>query len=281
MKLLSKNILLLCLLLGFNLASHASNFKVGETVFVAYPAGNIKDDAFIVGKITKIMPDGDYLLSVIDYVEGHDYGVSCVPMTKYETTAGSDAELSQVWELWTDTTKLETEKLDYLVSKKDVMKLGYGKTYFIERNNLYIILGRWLSGAPMLNIEKIDMAIKTAKINRLEGMVPAFNLAKLQRKAFYGENGRPLYAFETIKPMVKVMQAIDQVFAEDPELKKLWFERPRNWKVLNADTRQYFLVQVIDQLYEDAWNQIYEEGLERADPEDLAQLKMYVKKYKR
>ena len=261
----------------FGALVHATDFKVGESVFVAFPAGNIKDDAFIVGKVLEVMPDGDYRLSVIDYVEGHDYGSSCVPMLKNENANGSN----DIWDLWTDTTKLETEKLDYVVPKKLVMKLGYGKTYFVERNNLYIIFGRWLSGAPMMNIERMDMAINTAKINDLADMKPAFELAKLNRKAFYDENGRPLYAFETIKPMVKVMQKVDAIFSKAPELKQKWFARPRDWKALNASTHDYFLVQAIDKVYEDAWNQIYEDGIERADPKDVAKLKQYVKKYKR
>ncbi len=275
------NIWILSLLISLSMGVSASDFKVGETVFVAFPAGNIKDDAFIVGKVTSITANGDYQLSVIDYVEGHDYGVSCVPMVKNQSADGGPAKIEDVWEMWTDTTKLQTQTLDYIVAKEHVMKLGYGKTYFVERNNLYIVFGRWLSDAPMLNIDRINMAIKTAKINQLSAMQPAFELAKQQRKAFYGENGRPLYAFETIKPMLAVMHSVDKLFANDPVLKKLWFERPRNWKTLNQDTRRYFLVEAIDKVVEDAWNQIYEEGLERADPKELEQLKNYVKLYKR
>jgi len=265
-------------LLMTSMSVTSGSFKIGETVFVAYPAGNIKDDAFIVGKVTGITDEGDYKLSVIEYVEGHDYGVSCVPMVKND---GSHGNKGDIWSLWTDTTRLNTEELDYLVAKEDVLKLSYGKTYFIERNNLYIVFGRWLSGAPMLNIDRINRAIETAKLNRLVDMQPAFELAKLQRKSFYDTNGRPLYPFETIRPLLTVMQRVDSLFKEDPELEKLWWERPRNWKQLNADTRRYFLVQAIDRVYEDAWNQVYEDGIEGAGAKDIEQLMAYVKKYKR
>ncbi|MDX1351888.1 MAG: hypothetical protein R3254_02680, partial [Thiomicrorhabdus sp.] len=185
-------------LLIFSSLSFADGFEVGETVFVAYPAANIKGDAFIVGKITAIMPNGDFKISVLDYVEGHDYGVSCVPMVKKEVGQHGDP----VWDLWTDTTKLEKEKLDYVVAQKDVMKLGNGKTYFIERNNLYIVFGRWKSDAPMLSASRISQAEQQAKANGLAEMIPAFQLAKLQRKSFYGDYGRPLMAFESIAPLV-------------------------------------------------------------------------------
>lgn len=256
----------------------AKNFAVGETVFVAFPAGNIKHDAFIVGKINRILEDGDFQVSVIDYVEGHDYGVSCIPMMKGSYGA---EDPNAVWEMWTDTTKLDTKQLDYKVPKEKVLKLGYGKHYFVERNNLYIIFGRWLSDAPMLNIEKMDQAIAIAKNNGLADMEPAFRLAQLERKAFYGDYGRPLYAFETIKPMLTVMQKVDKLFAENPRLKQLWSARQRDWDTLNKDTYSYFMVNAIDKVLESAWNQIYEEGLDRADPKDLDALKEYVAKYKK
>jgi len=252
----------------------SKDFKSGDTVFVAYPAGNIKDDAFIVGNVVKVLADGRYQVSVIDYVEGHDYGVSCVPMVK-STSKDNTGENGQdsVWDMWTDTTKLDKENLDYIISKKDVLELGYGKSYFIERNNLYIVFGRWKSDAPMLSADRMDMAIKLTKQSGLELMIPAFELAKLQRKSFYGAYGRPLYAFETIKPLGDALLHVDALFKQDEVLKKHWFSNERNWKVLAKDTKRYFLVEAIDKVVDDAKNQMHEEGIEKAAPEDLKQLK--------
>ena len=262
--------------------SLASNFKVGSTVFVAYPAANIKDDAFIVGKINQIMPNGDFKISVLDYVEGHDYGVSCVPMVKYESNvSGKSSSLDDVWELWTDTTKLEKEKLDYIVSKNDVLDLGYGKSYFIERNNLYIVFGRWKSDAPMLNIGRVIEAEKQARLNGLEDMIPAFELVKLHRMSFYGDFGRPLQAFQSISFLVSALGEIDRLFQSDEVLKMHWYAKPRDWKKLSKNTRLYFLVEAIDKIVDDAKEQLYEDGIEQAAPEDIEQLKSYLNKLKR
>jgi len=260
--------------------SLASNFKVGSTVFVAYPAANIKDDAFIVGKINQIMPNGDFKISVLDYVEGHDYGVSCVPMVKSESN-GSGNGLDDVWELWTDTTKLEKEKLDYIVSKNDVLELGYGKSYFIERNNLYIVFGRWKSDAPMLNIGRVIEAEKQARLNGLEDMIPAFELVKLHRKSFYGDFGRPLQAFESISFLVSALSEIDRLFQSDETLKTHWYAKSRDWKKLSKNTKLYFLVEAIDKIVDDAKEQLYEDGIDKAAPEDIEQLKSYLNKLKR
>ena len=262
--------------------SMASNFTAGSTVFVAYPAANIKDDAFIVGKINQIMPNGDFKISVLDYVEGHDYGVSCVPMVKNESNGSVKGKrLDDVWELWTDTTKLEKEKLDYIVSKNDVLDLGYGKSYFIERNNLYIVFGRWKSDAPMLNIGRVIEAEKQASLNGLEDMIPAFELVKLHRMSFYGDFGRPLQPFESIRFLVSALSEIDRLFQSDEILKMHWYAKPRDWKKLSKNTKLYFLVEAIDKIVDDAKEQLYEDGIEQAAPEDLEQLKSYLNKLKR
>ncbi|BCN93424.1 hypothetical protein THMIRHAM_12090 [Thiomicrorhabdus immobilis] len=275
------SLLVVCLMLGkANAVEPTPSFSVGDTIFVAYPAPNIKDDAFIVGKVNKVMPNGDYKISVLDYVEGHDYGVSCVPMVKHETTTSGD-DMAQVWELWTDTTKLESQKLDYLVSHKDALELGYGKSYFIERNNLYIVFGRWKSDAPMLNAERIQEAEKQAKLNGLQDMVPAFELARLDRMSFYGDYGRPLQAFESIAPMVKTLARVQELFDADAILKRTWFSKQRDWKQIAKSTRQYFLIEAIDKVVDDAKSQLHQEGIDQAAPEDLAQLRKYIEVFAR
>ena len=274
-----QNVILLLLITAmsfFAFSANATMFTKGETIFVAYPAANIKDDAFIIGQVKQVMDNGDYRISVMDYVEGHDYGVSCVPMVKHENNT-----TNEVWDMWTDTTKLETDKLDYVIKKTDALDLGYGKAHFIERNNLYIVFGRWKSDAPMLNIERLTEAQKHAKINGLASMNPAFELAKLHRASFYGDYGRPLMAFESIAFLVNALQSIEVVFAKDKQLEQAWSAKKRDWKSLAKNTKHYFLVEAIDKLVEDAANQLYEDGVEQAGAADLLLLKTLLKKYSR
>lgn len=258
--------------------AHAKNFSVGETVFVAFPATNIKDDAFIIGKVTQITDKGDYQVAVMDYVEGHDYGSSCVPISKNVT---QDQGLGAGWELWQDTTKLDTKNLEYVVPKESVLKLDYGKLYFVERNNVFIVFGRWKSDAPMLTVERMDRAVREAKTAGLDEMEPAFELAKLHRQSYYGDFGRPLMAFETIAPLNTAVESVLTLFAEDPKLEALWRANPRDWDQISQTSRHYFLVEAIDKLVEDAKLQFYEDGLERADPTVLQDLKQNLEKLKR
>lgn len=272
---------LLVMSLTFANQAYADSFRVGETVFVAYPAGNIKDDAFIVGKIQGINDKGDYQISVLDFVEGHDYGVSCVPMIKQENAQSVGSEYGQGWDLWQDTKTLEKETLDYVVSKADVMKLGNGKRFFIERNNLYIVIGRWKSDAPMLTIDRLIRAEQEAVDNNMEALLPALALVKLHRASFYGEYGRPMQPFETIALLNKTLSAVLKLFAEDPILHRVWLSRDRDWKKISEDMRLYFLVDAMDKIVADAIKQQYQEGVEQAGEPALKTLKSYLSQLKR
>lgn len=256
----------------------AASFKLGETVFVAFPNPNIKDDAFIIGKVSRVTDKGDIQVAVLDYVEGHDYGSSCVPISK---NAQQDQGLGAGWELWSDTTKLDTKLLEYVVPKDKVMKLDSGRLYFVERNNVYIVFGRWKSDAPMLTLERMDRAIREAKTAGLDAMQPAFELAKLHRQSFYGDFGRPLMAFESIAPLNTALGEAMAIMQAQPTLAKLWRDKPRNWEVIGQSTHDYFMVEAIDKLVEDAQNQLYEDGLESADANVLAEMKARLQQLKR
>ncbi len=255
-----------------------TQFVLGETVFVAFPAANIKDDAFIVGKVTKETAKGDYQIAVLDYVEGHDYGSSCVPISKY---ANQDQGMGAGWELWQDTTKLDTKQLEYVVPKESVLKLDYGKLYFVERNNVYIVFGRWKSDAPMLTEERMDRAVREAKLAGLDEMQPAFELAKLHRQSYYGDYGRPLMAFETIAPLNVAVESVLTQLQQNPQLEQLWRAKPRNWDAISQSSYLYFMVEAMDKVVADAKEQLYEDGLESADPAVLAKLKSNLQQLKR
>ena len=271
---------LLLFLVGSVLLSSvkAAQFAIGETVFVAFPATNIKDDAFIIGKVTQVTEKGNYQISVLDYVEGHDYGSSCVPISK---NADQDQGLGAGWELWQDTTKLDKQRLEYVVDKASVLKLDYGKLYFVERNNIFIVFGRWKSDAPVLTIDRMDRAIREAKSTGLEEMEAAFNLAKLHRASFYDDFKRPLMPFETIAPFNIAINAVFDAFKEDPQLETLWRTKPRNWTAIKQSTQHYFMVEAIDKVVRDATNQLYEEGLDQAGKAPLTELKTKLTKLKR
>lgn len=273
---ISKIIGLFVLLITSQYAA-AQTFNKGDTIFVAFPSANIKDDAFIVGKVTQITAKGDYQISVLDYVEGHDYGSSCVPISKNTEDQG----MGSGWELWQDTTRLNTRELEYIVPKESAMKLGVGKHFFVERNNLSIVFGRWKSDAPMLTVERLERAKREAKNAGLNAIIPAFKLAQLHRQSFYGDFGRPLMAFESVQPLNTALSSVFKLFEEDPELESHWRANPRNWQLIGQSSRHYFLIDAIDKLVADARAQQYEEGVEQAGEAQLKRLKEQLSKLQR
>lgn len=271
-------LLVLLILTMLTQQAKAADYALGETVFVSFPATNIKDDAFIIGKVTAVTDTGDYQVAVLDYVEGHDYGSSCVPISKYAT---QDQGLGAGWEMWQDTTKLDTKLLEYVVPKSSVLKLAYGKLYFVERNNVYIVFGRWKSDAPMLTLDRMDQAISQAKSAGLPEMEPAFELAKKHRQSYYGDFGRPLMPHENIAPLNVALNKVLSLFKEDPKLESLWRAKSRDWKAIGETTRHYFLVDAINKVVQDAKNALYNEGLEQTDLAELEALKINLKQLER
>lgn len=280
-----KNISLLLALFSLLLASTSyaasHNFQKGDHVFIAFPAGNIKDDAFIVGTVKSIQKNGDYVVEVQEYVEGHDYGSSCIPMIKKEDPEAMALGYGIGWEVWKDTTKLDTKRLDYVVPKQNSMKLGEGKHYFVERNNLYIVFGRWKSDAPVMTLDRIERAQREAKAVALDDLVPVFELVKYHRKTFYHSNNRPLYASERIEPAIAMLEQVQTILLEQPKLKALWSAKNRDWTEISKTSYHYFMIEAIDKVLADAKDQLYEEGIEMAGEDRVERLRQLTQVIKR
>lgn len=275
--LMSPKVWLLSLFLLSSSQVYAQTFSVGDRVFVGFPSTTIRDDAFIVGEVTRVLESGDYQLSVEDYVEGHDYGVFCTPVAI--NLPDRESEYGDGWELWQDTRNLNQPNLEFIVKADKVMAYRTGQYEYIERNNTWVVFGRWMSDAPILAPERIERAKKTAAEIGLEGMIPAFDLAIAHRLAFY-ENGwgRPYWPYETVPFLNDLLDRVDQEFAADPALEALWRAKPRDIDGLKADVRTYFLITAIDKLIENTLDQLYE-NLDKADPEQVETLVEHLKKF--
>jgi len=280
MKFLQQLVLALFLISHSMVTASAATFKVGETVFVAYPAANIKEDAFIIGLVTQALPEKkQYRIKVMDYVEGHDYGLSCVPMALDER---GELSKDKGWELWTDTKKLTQNGLEYLVSAKDVLSLAQGQHRFITRNNVYINYSRWRSNAPMLSIDRLEIASNEARSVGLGALLPVFELAKKERQAYYeGNFGRPYWPHEVIDRLPMVLQAVIDELNQQPSLKKQWFAKQRDWQTINQDTYLFFMIDAIDKIVEDARYTLADADLSQTNPNSLTQVKALLKQLKR
>ena len=246
----------------------AQSFKEGDTVFVGLPSTNIRDDAFIIGQVTRITENGDYQIKVEDYVEGHDYGAFCTPVA----VSNASSEFGDGWELWQDTRSLRQRNLEYIVPAKNVMAHRSGQYHYIERNNTWVVFGRWLSDAPILAPERIERAINGLEPIGLAGMKPALELAIGHRLAFYDQGwGRPYWPYETVAPLNDLISQIALLLESDTVLAKLWYQRPRDQALLLQDVKTFFLISALDKIVQDAYYQLYE-NLEKADAAEVASL---------
>jgi len=257
-------------------SAQAKPFKIGETVFVALPLDNIKDDAFIIGKVTGVNAQQNYIISVIDYVAGHDYGLSCVPMVKKSAPNSKASPYDVAWDVWKDTTVLEKERLEYLVRAKEVMGLNEGKHLFIERNNLYIVFGRWKSDAPMLTAERLEQAEHEAVNARIEVLIPALQLAQQHRRSFYDAFHRPYLLEESIVPLSKLLETVYHLLEHDKALKTVWLDFKKDGK--NTVGRYYFLIEAVDKIINDANDRLYKDGIEKVSPKLIQDFKHKLKR---
>jgi len=274
---LFKHLLLITLLIISNL-SHAKTFKVGDTILVSFPANDIKSDAYLIGIVRKITTKGNYQISVRDFVEGHDYGLSCTPIAINK--AGQESTKSG-WQVWQDSRNPMSSQLEFIVPANKAMKLSTGKLMFIDRYNVYITYSRWKSNVPIMSISKIEAVKIAAKDAGIEAINPALDLAILDRKSYYDPQiGRPYWAYETIKPLIILLTEIQNILNKDKQLNKLWRAKTRDWQAIEKDMKTFFLIDAIDKSVTDASYQLNEAGLEKANPKDLAKLKQQLKDLK-
>lgn len=265
-----------CLIwLTMTAAVQADEFKVGETVLVGFPANNIKDDAYIIGIIRKQTPDGNYQIAVRDYVEGHDYGLSCVPIA----VDASGKETGQSgWEMWNDTRQLTSQGLEYVVPAQKVRKLAKGQMNFIDRYNVYITYSRWKSDVPVMSIGRLESAKAEADYARIPEIIPALDIAILDRQSYFDpDNGRPYWPHESAPKLIKLLDHIQTLLAKDKALSALWRAKQRDWKAIEQDMQTYFLVDAIDKSVKEAYFLLDEDDMAKADPKVLKTLKAQLK----
>lgn len=253
----------------------AKTFKVGDTILVAFPATNIEDDAYIIGVVKKVTPDGNYQIHVRDYVQDHDYGVSCVPIAVNES--GQESTKAG-WDLWDDTRQLSTSGLEYIVPADKVMKLSTGKMLFIDRYNVFVTYSRWKDNAPVMSIGKLESTKNEAVATGLKGMVPALELAIKDRASYYDpENGRPYWSYETVTKLTKLLSYVKTQLKNDPKLNRLWRENPRDWKKIDESMKYHFMVDAIDKVVHDAYLIQWADNIEKTDPKDMKKLQSQLK----
>ncbi|MDY0136472.1 MAG: hypothetical protein RBS36_04805 [Thiomicrospira sp.] len=240
----------------------ANVFSVGDTVFVGIPSTTIKEDAFIVGTVSRRLDNGDYQIQVQDYVKGHDYGAFCQPVA----VGNGDSHYGKGWELWQDTRQLDQKGLEFIVAQERVRPYREAQHEYIERNNNWVVFGRWLSDAPILPVERLRRAQADGQSIGLEQMADAYDLAIAHRYAFYEDGwGRPYWPYETVTRINQYLDQIITLFKQDPDLEAHWRSKPRDKAEIKQSMRTYFLILAIDKLVDDAFDQLYEK-LDEADP---------------
>ena len=254
-------LLLWVLLSGWPIA-YAAAFKPGDQVMLFLPSPDIQNDAFVVGIVKGRLPDGRYRIKVTDYVKGHDYGLSCEPLPPTPVSS----EYGKGWEKWGDTRRLSPD-IEYAVPAGKLMPVGKGHHYAISRNNIWTRFARWLSDAPVLYTEELEQARREIKSLGLDALDIPFRLAIAHRKAFYSPLGSPYWPHEVLPHLIPLLDQVQAVLAAHPQLKAVYFAKPRPWKTIRQSMFLLFTLRAIDKIVQDAANVIQEEDAQKqGDP---------------
>lgn len=247
-------------------------FKVGDQVMVFFPSPDIQKDAFILGIVKGYLPDGRVRLQVTDYVEGHDYGLSCEPLPPEDVSS----EYGPGWQKWEDPGKLRQD-IEYAVPADKLMPAGDGRMYAVSRNNIWTKFARWLSDAPVLYVDELAQVKEEAKQLGLAELEVPFELAIAHRQAFYAPVGHPYWPYEVVPRLVPLLNKVQALLNNDPQLKHYFFAKKRDWKKINQSTYLLFTIRALDKIVHDAHNVLYEEGMDKVDPKVLRQVKQQLK----
>lgn len=248
----------------------AAKFNLGETVFVGLPATNIKDDAFIVGEVTRFTEQGDIQIKVHEFVHGHDYGAFCQPVAV--VNPNNKSEYGDGWEVWQDTKRLDQRNLEFIVPAASVMEYRPGQHQYIERNNIWITFSRWISDAPILPAEKLMIAKEDAQRIGMGGLSKPLDLAISHRMAFYEDGwGRPYWPYESVLLVNKTLDLAQMFLDKDPQVNKLWRAEKRDKEQVDATLEMHFLMKSLDKVVKDAFYLLYED-LSKADADEVKAL---------
>jgi hypothetical protein len=243
-------------------------FKPGDQVMVFFPSPDIQKDAFIIGIIKGHLSDGRYRIQVTDYVEGHDYGLSCEPLPPENT----NSVYGRGWEAWDDTKRLSKE-IEYAVPADKLMPAAQGRMYAISRNNIWTKFARWLSDAPVLYVDELEQAAREAQQLGLTGLKIPFELAIAHRGTFYAPEGYPYWPYQVVPKLSMLLEKVQVLLEKDKTLRELYFTSKRDWKRIEQSTDRLFTIRAIDKIVHDVRNTLYEEGLEKVDLQALHEVK--------
>ena len=252
-----------------------ARYKVGDQVMVFFPSPDIQHDAFILGIVKGRLADGRYRITVTDYVEGHDYGLSCEPLPP-EDTLQNESPYGKGWEAWDDTRRLHRDS-DYAVPADKLLPAARGRMYAISRNNVWTTFARWLSDAPVLYVDKLEQARDEAQKLGLKDMTTAFDLAIAHRRAFYSPEGAPYWPWQVVPHLVPLLDKALALLKKDARLRKYFYAKKRDWKAIRKSGYLLFTLEALDKIKHDALDELYEDGMDKVDPKVMQAVRQRLK----
>lgn len=197
---------LLLLLLLLNSAALAIAYNPGDRVWVSIYTSNPADDGYAIGRIEKIMPDGDLFVIINKVVagKGRTLAGTCHPSAK-SPLAGAEI-------IEPDEERLHLEQR-FKPSEVHPYKRGWHE--FLQRENLATVMQRGLSGYFGLSSDILRKNAATASSLQLAEVANGMELMALAEDASGNGIGFPSPLEQRATRLATALRKIQQQLEQD------------------------------------------------------------------
>lgn len=241
----------------------------GDRVWIDMPALNIDDDAYGQGKITALVNEKQsrvYIQS-ITASKAFSSGISCALNTN--DTVG-----------WQTPDVLRTEK-EEVFSNLQLYPWAVGYNRYYERQNWLLTFLKWVDRHPVIERDRLTEGLRLVKERGMNDLARVSELMIMEYDAYQGANFNIYPIPKRLANTNQLLEQLQQRFAAEPKLKKLWFSQQRDFSSMKEDSYGFFMIQAIDKIIEDAKKSRRLLSKELNNSQDAQQFDRLISQFKR
>jgi hypothetical protein len=214
--------------------------QLDDRVWIDMPAINIDDDAYGQGKVVGLINEKQTTVYVqsITATKAFSSGISCALNTN--DTVG-----------WQTPDVLRTEK-EEVFSNLQLYPWAVGYNRYYERQNWLLTFLKWVDRHPVIERDRLTEGQRLIKERGMLDLARVSELMIMEYDAYQGANFTIYPIPKRLANTNKLLEHLQQRFANEPKLKHLWFSKQRDFTSMNEDSYGFFMIQAIDKIIEDA-----------------------------
>ncbi len=228
------------------LPAGATQFQVGDRVWIDLYAENLRDDGYAVGKVAEIETDGRLRvrISQVEMGKGRTLYGTCHP--------GGGSALAGAQILNPEPERLQIEKV---FSPEAVKPYRKGRAEFLDRENLATLIQRWMYDSYGLSSDLLRRMAKKAENMAIPHAALAFEIMAYVEDAQGGGRGFPVPLEQRLSKTSWAMEKIYCKLRSDPDA---YAELLRIHKRHNPQISQHLAAMVTEKFLQEVQEDMHE-----------------------